>query len=116
MERLRNAWRLSPFDPLNFFYWTVAGIAEFVAGRYDQGVGWLQKARRANPRFVATYRTLAACLGMLGNEEEAKSVVTDLLSVDPSFRISVFTSWYPLRRPDDLKRLIEGLRAAGLPE
>jgi adenylate cyclase len=116
MERLRNAWRLSPFDPLNFFYWTVAGLAEFVAGRYDQGVGWLQKARRENPRFVATYRTLAACLALLGNEEEAKAVATDLLSVDPSFRISVFTSWYPLRRPDDLKRLIDGLRAAGLPE
>jgi adenylate cyclase len=116
MERLRNASRLSPFDPLNFFYWTVAGIAEFIAGRYDQGVGWLQKARRENPRFVAAYRTLAACLGLLGNDEEAKAVAADLLSVDPSFRISVFTSWYPLRRPDDLKRLIEGLRAAGLPE
>ena len=36
IERLRNAWRLSPFDPLNFWFCTVAGIAEFVAGRYDQ--------------------------------------------------------------------------------
>jgi tetratricopeptide (TPR) repeat protein len=116
MERLRNAARLSPFDPLNFFYLTVAGLAEFIAGRYDQGVGWLQKARRENPRFVATYRTLAACLALLGNDEEAKAVAAELLSVDPSFHISVFTSWYPLRRPDDLKRLIDGLRAAGLPE
>jgi tetratricopeptide (TPR) repeat protein len=116
LERLRNAWRLSPFDPLNFFYWTVAGLAEFVAGRYDQGVGWLQKARRENPRFIATHRTLAACLGLLGEDQGAKAVAASLLSVDPSFRVSVFSSWYPLRRPDDLKRLVEGLRAAGLPE
>ena len=34
VERLRNVWRLSPFDPLNFYFWIVAGIAEFVAGRY----------------------------------------------------------------------------------
>ena len=45
LERLRNAWRLSPFDPLNFFSCTVAGIAEFVAGRYEQAVGWLRKAQ-----------------------------------------------------------------------
>jgi adenylate cyclase len=116
LERLRNAWRLSPFDPLNFFYWTVAGLAEFVAGRYDQGVGWLQKARRENPRFIAAHRTLAACLGLLGEDKEAKAVAASLLSVDPSFRVSVFSSWYPLRRADDLERLVEGLRAAGLPD
>jgi tetratricopeptide (TPR) repeat protein len=32
LDRLRNVWRLSPFDPLNFVYHTNAGIAEFVAG------------------------------------------------------------------------------------
>ena len=32
LERLRSAWRLSPFDQLNFVFLTIAGIAEFVAG------------------------------------------------------------------------------------
>lgn len=116
LERLRNAWRLSPFDPMNFFFWTVAGLAEFIAGRYDQAIGWLHRARRANRKFVACHRTLTAALALSGDIEAAKISADDLLSVEPRFRVSVFTSWYPLRRPDDLERLAVGLRLAGLPE
>src|SRR3989442_15642535 len=47
--------------------------------------------------------------------EEAKAAAADLLAREPSFRISVFESKYPLRRPGDRERLISGLRAAGLP-
>lgn len=116
LERLRNAWRLSPFDPLNFFFWTVAGIAEFVAGRYDQSIAWLRKAQRANPHFSATHRTLTAALAQSGDIEGAKLVARDLLGIEPRFRVSSFISWYPLRRPEDLGRLANGLRLAGLPE
>ena len=116
LERLRNAWRLSPFDPLNFFFWTVAGLAEFVAGRYDQAIGWLHKARRSNRRFVACHRTLTAALALSGDHDAAKAAGQDLLAVEPRFRVSAFTSWYPLRRQDDLDRLAAGLRLAGLPE
>jgi TolB-like protein/Tfp pilus assembly protein PilF len=116
LERLRNAWRLSPFDPLNFFFYTVAGIAEFVAGRYDQAVGWLRKAQRLNGRFVATHRTLTASLALSGDLEGAAVAATNLLAVDPRFRVSVFTSWYPLSRKGDLERLGRALRIAGLPE
>jgi adenylate cyclase len=115
LERLRNAARLSPFDPMNFFFWTVAGIAEFVAGRHEQAVSWLQKARRENPRFLAAHRMLAASLGLLGRDDEAKVAARELLAVDPAFRVSVFASWYPLRRSDDLERLVAGLQVAGLP-
>jgi len=116
LERLRNAWRLSPFDPMNFFFCTVAGIAEFVAGRYDQAIGWLRKAQHLNGRFSACHRTLTACLALSGDMEAAGAAARDLLAVEPRFRVSVFTSRYPLRREDDLKRLATGLRLAGLPE
>jgi tetratricopeptide (TPR) repeat protein len=116
LERLRNARRLSPFDPMNFFFFTVAGLAEFVAGRYDQAVGWLRKAERLNARFAAGLRTLAAALALSGDTEAASVAASNLLAIAPAFRISVFTSWYPLRREDDVRRLVTGLRLAGLPE
>jgi adenylate cyclase len=115
-ERLRNAWRLSPFDPLNFWFCTVAGLAEFVAGRYDQAIGWLRKAHRLNPRFSACNRTLAASLALAGDLEGARATAKRVLAVQPGFRVSVFASWYPLRRPGDLERFVQGLRLAGLPE
>ncbi len=116
LERLRNAWQLSPFDPMSFFFCTVAGIAELVAGRYDQAVGWLRKAQRLNARFVPCHRTLTASLALSGDIEGAKTAASTLLSIEPRFRVSVFASFYPLRRPADLERLAAGLRLAGLPE
>lgn len=116
MDRLRNARRLSPFDPLNFWFLTVAGIAEFVSGRYDQAIGWLYKAQRFNGRFSACHRTLTACLALSGEVEAAKVASNSLLLIEPSFRVSQFITRYPLRRKDDLNRLAEGLRLAGLPE
>ncbi len=116
LERLQNVWRLNPFDPLNFYFWIVAGIAEFIAGRYAEAIAWLRKSKRANPRFIASHRMLAASQALAGDETGAKAAAADVLAADPSFRVSSFVPWYPLRRPEDLARLAEGLRAAGLPD
>ena len=116
LERLRSAWRLSPFDPLNFVFYTLAGIAEFVAGRYDPAIVWLRKAKREKPRFVATLRTLCACLSAAGRVDDARIVARELLDVEPNFSVRSIESWYPFRRADDLARYVAGLRAAGLPE
>ena len=115
MGRLQNVWRLNPFDPLNFYFWIVAGIAEFVAGRYDEAIAWMRKCKRANPRFIACLRMLAASLALSGNEMDARVVAQELMTIEPSFRVSTFVSWYPLQRAEDLARLEAGLLAAGLP-
>lgn len=113
-ERLRNVWQLSPFDPLNFYFWIVAGIAEFVAGRYPEAVAWLQKSLRANPRFIACQRMLTASLAQSGNVEAAQLMAKKLLDTEPWFTVSELLSWYPLARPEDLQRFEDGLRKAGL--
>ena len=114
-ERLRNVWRLSPFDPLNFFYFTVAGLAEFVEGRDEEAVAWLRKSKRANPRFVACLRILAAALALVGDKAAAEEAGKELLAVMPTFRISSFLKWYPMTRQEDVRRLRKGLKAAKLP-
>lgn len=116
LERLRNAWRLSPFDPLKFFFWGVAGFAEFLAGRYEESLAWLQKSRRENPGHLACHRNLAACYAQLGRLEEARAAAADLIAREPSFRVATFASMYPLRQQEHLGRLVGALRAAGLPE
>lgn len=115
MERLQNVWRISPFDPLNFYFWIVAGIAAFVAERYEDAIAWLRKSRLANPRFVPPLRMLAASLALSGDEAGARKVAEELLAIEPTFRISSFVSWYPLQLDRDLARLEDGLRRAGLP-
>jgi TolB-like protein/DNA-binding winged helix-turn-helix (wHTH) protein/Tfp pilus assembly protein PilF len=116
LARLRTAERLSPLDPFNFYSWSAAGLAECLGGRYDDAVAWLRKALGQNPCFVASHRTLTTALWQAGRRSEAKAAARNLLALDPKFRISSFAARYPLRRPDDLKRYVGGLRAAGLPD
>jgi tetratricopeptide (TPR) repeat protein len=116
LGRLQNVWRLNPFDPLRFYFWIIAGIAEFVAGRYDESIAWLRKCKRANPRFIACLRMQAASLALSGQVADAQAVARELLAIEPTFRVSTFISWYPLQRTDDLARLESGLRIAGLPD
>ena len=116
LGRLQNVWRLNPFDPLRFYFWIIAGIAEFVAGRYVESIAWLRKCKRANPRFIACLRMQAASLALSGRVADARAVARELLTIEPTFRVSTFISWYPLQRTDDLARLESGLRIAGLPD
>lgn len=115
LERLENFWRLNPDDPLNFYFYIVAGIAEFVAERYPEAISWTRRSARTNPRFMPALRMLAASLALSGDLATAQAVGLQLLAIEPSFRVSTLISWYPLRRPDDLARLKTGLEAAGLP-
>ena len=88
-----------------------------VRGRAIRGSDRLAAARRTRESRVLRLppRTLAAVYGMAGHEEEAQKMRSEMLAVDPAFRIGEFVARYPLRRADDLNRYITGLRRAGLP-
>lgn len=115
MERFKNAFKLSPFDRLNFSWWGGAGIAQFVAGRYSEAEAWLRRSRLSNPRFAATLRLLAAVLALQDKDIEARTVAAELIALHPSFSVKRFVEWYPLQDSESLSRLERGLLAAGLP-
>ena len=114
LERVRNAMRLSPFDPNSFAFLTTCGTAAFVAGRTDEAVAWLGKALRLNPRYNAARRLLIAALVLTDDIAEAQERAAEFLTDDPTFSVSAFGAWYPLQAPH-LERMLEALRRAGLP-
>jgi hypothetical protein len=61
-------------------------------------------------------RLLAASSALLRDLEEARSVMARLHTLDPGARVSTIRQRDPLRRPENLTKLAEGLRLAGLPE
>lgn len=115
-ERFARALRLSPYDPMIHFWIAGAGLADFLAGRYQEGLVWLHKARHVNHRFIAGMRHLITCLAHAGQLDEAKRLAKELLAMSPGFKVSTLASWYPLRPQQNLERYLEGLRQAGLPD
>jgi adenylate cyclase len=116
IERLKNAYRLSPFDRMNFMFWTIQAIAEFMLENYAESIVWSRKALRENGRFIAAQRTLTAGLAMADDLVGAEKAAARLLELAPKFTVKDFISWYPLRHPKHLAQLQVALLKAGLSE
>lgn len=116
IKHIEDARRLSPLDPFSFRTFAAAALAHFVAGRYEDAAIWAQKALQERAHFLPAIRELAASSALAGHQAEAKSAMDKLRRLDPAMRVSNVREWLPFRRPDDLARLEDGLRKAGLPE
>jgi adenylate cyclase len=115
LDRVRNAMRLSPFDQHAFYFDTTNGLASIVLGRYEEAVAWLSRAHRMNPRYRASARMLIAAHSLAGEAGEARELAKEFLSEEPTFKVSDFARWYPLKAPH-LETVLNALRSAGMPD
>jgi TolB-like protein/class 3 adenylate cyclase/tetratricopeptide (TPR) repeat protein len=117
LEAIDRAMRMSPHDPFNAWYLHAAGVAHFAAERYAEGVACDRKALRERPNFAPPRRFLAACLVNLGQLEEARAAVTELLRLQPNSSIKRDAYGYAVYTQSSIQeRYVEALRKAGLPE
>jgi adenylate cyclase len=113
VRSFEHAMRLSPVDPKLHLTFGGMGAALIELGRFDEAIVVGKKAQRKNSSYAAAYRCLASAFAHLGRHAEAREAAARVLEVDPAFTIS---SWIARGGQSNSKRLIEGLRKAGLPE
>jgi tetratricopeptide (TPR) repeat protein len=116
IERLAHAMRLSPLDSEMYRMQAGTAMAHLLAGRLDSALSWAEKAFRDLPSFLLPVGIIAASHALTGRMDEARRARHQLCQLDPALRISNLKDWLPLRRPEDLATLTDGLRKAGLPE
>jgi adenylate cyclase len=116
IEHQARAMRFSPIDPILYNMHVGTAFAHFLAGRYDEASEWANRALREQPNYPAATRILAASKALMGQLSEAQHAMANLRTFDPSLRVSNLQELYPVRRPEDLAKLAEGLRKAGLPD
>jgi TolB-like protein/Flp pilus assembly protein TadD len=116
-----EAMRLNPLAPDNCLF--AIGIAEYVAGRYEEALAAFGKTKGwglLRPAWIA------ACYAQLGRDAQAQAVsaeVRELAPSDPSVPAEGDIErwrayWSRLNKfedPEDYERFLEGLRKAGLP-
>jgi hypothetical protein len=69
-----------------------------------------------NLSVVPPYLFLAASAALGGNQAAAEKAMARVRMLDPGLRLSNLHRFYPARRQEDIDRLREGLRKAGLPD
>ena len=115
IPHIDHAMRLSPRDIFITGMLTHRAFVLFVLERYEEALGWAQRARLSpNPRSM-TYALLTAVLAKLGRQEEARAALNDLLAHAPGISCAKYRV-NPFGGPEVMARFADALRDAGLPE
>ena len=111
----RAAQRLSPLDPLKYYYDSLSATAFLVAGDHPTAIELARQSLRLNRSHASTHRTLTIALEMAGRHAEAHAAVGELLGLDPAFTVGAFRQRYPGRDAAHAEAFCSALSAAGVP-
>jgi adenylate cyclase len=116
IEQLEVAQRLNPLDPRRYVTLTAMAYAHFFAGRNDEALVWATNVVRQQPNYLAGRRIMMACHAMAGRIDQARQACALAMRIDPTQRISVSNARAPFRRSEDIDKLAQAFRIAGMPE
>ena len=111
IAHIRQAFALSPRDPVAGAWHTILGASEICLGRLDAAIGEFKRGINAGYRTFLPYAFLAGAEAARGNDAEAKSALAEARRLNPQLTIKFFEGTMPA-----LPMVTDGLRKAGLPE
>jgi adenylate cyclase len=106
LDRLRQAMRASPHDPLTWLWTLWTGVIQFYSRKFDAALETLHQVVRLRPRFTQAQVLIAASLAHLGRLDEARDVLSRVQVRDPRYQ------QMPWARPEDNALRVEGVRLA----
>jgi class 3 adenylate cyclase/TolB-like protein/Tfp pilus assembly protein PilF len=111
-----QALRLSPLDPLKYFYDSLASTAALSAGQYERAIELAQRSLRANRTHTSTLRALAIAQVRLGRLEDARVTARELMRLEPRLTVTRYLERSPASAYETGRVWSDALRAAGVPE
>jgi TolB-like protein len=108
--------RSNPRDPRGSWLLDAMGWAYFFLGDYDKAIDVSHRAFFHDPSLFGALVTLACAYARLGQEDEAKRAVDQLLNDIPGFTLRAVRKNPMFVEPKCVENLIDSLRLAGLPE
>jgi len=114
VEMVDMALKFDPFIPPNCAYHL--GHALFLLERHEEAEGHVRDCIDVAPGFPPAHVTMTALLSEMGRADEAAEQVKALLAIHPLVTVAKFGERYPYADDGHRKRVLDGLRAAGLPE
>ena len=90
--------------------------AHLFQGRNDEALKWATRALTHRPNY--RWATLASLLAkaLAGDIDGAREIMPQIHHLIPDMRMSNLKTIFGPNQPEDIERVAEGLRKAGLPE
>src|SRR6516162_7518676 len=111
LERLRQAMRASPHDPLIWLWTLWSGSVQFYARDFAAALETLRELIRLRPSAWWIYELAAGALAFLGRRDEARDMLRRMPTQPPE-QLARFRHRPPWLRPEDYALRCEGLRLA----
>ena len=116
LPTLERALQLSPSDPQIHFILNGLAMAHLLSGNNEEAAGLTRRSLIHYDELDVTYWVRIPALANLGLLDEAREALSKLLSLTPGLTLSGFRRKPLFKRDEHLQIIIDGLRAAGLPE
>ena len=114
LESLKIAFRLNPFP---FIYYSLSLAYSYsLLEEYEKAINILNNCLERQPDFWETYLLLTIIYGRSGQEENAKQMARQLLSIMPYYSIEMYKKNTLVKDSTRVEEAIEILRKAGVPE
>ena len=114
IELIQKALRLNPLPPP--WYFPILGRAYNRLGMYEQAIAAFKRSLQRAPDYYWSHLGLAISYVLLGREEDARLEVSEMLKINPSYSFACVGPVVNSFKDEAIrKRLIEGLKKAGLP-
>jgi TolB-like protein/class 3 adenylate cyclase/Tfp pilus assembly protein PilF len=115
VARFDQAIRLSPHDPFRWAFYSYRSLAHLFRGEFAEAASWARKSVQVPNSHYSARAHLVAALGQLGDQNQARSALDDLLRVKPEFTLAFARErLFYLKRPDQIETYIDGLKKAGV--
>jgi tetratricopeptide (TPR) repeat protein len=111
-DPIQRAMRLSPHEPLKFYFYNFLALAEYHQGHFEDAARLARMGIAVRSSHIL-YRTLAASCGQLGRIAEAKMALDDLRKLLPKDADRQWEIANPYVDPAHREQFIEGMRKAG---
>ena len=112
IPEIEHGMRLDPALSSQFLHFL--GMAYLLARKYEIAAAVLKQRIVLVPRTDFSRALLASALGHLGELEEACRVWGELKEINPNYAFADRVGRLPFRRKEDVERIADGLRKAGL--
>ena len=111
---LEMAFSIDTFVPPGWEF--AKGHSYVLLRRYEEALEHILSVLQRVPRLVPARVQLARAYAEMGRLEDAKEAVKSVLDIAPRYRIASSQRMFPYPEARDRERLVDSLRAAGLPE
>ncbi|WP_349741335.1 adenylate/guanylate cyclase domain-containing protein [Roseateles cavernae] len=115
VESALHAQRLSPLDPMRYYFDHFISLTKLLAGDYAGAIDYGLRSLRGNRQHASTLRALVMAQALDGQVEAARANALELLRIEPGLTITAFRARYPGQRQAQVDRLAEALAMAGVP-